>query len=415
MKKDEPGEEQVIDEDFHGHGEFDENLFQELVADDILNPYLNFNNPNLEGGRQGAGQQGPQRMVVVDSMRNLPNFSGEKAESADNHLDTCDDYLKIQQIKVADANVAQITTRFGYSLFGKAKMWFNQVRDCRPLATIADWSALKEQFKQQFNPVGTTREEQIASWRNIKWDGNEILDEFSYRVTKLGKALGLNDQHIMDTFKVGLPSNIYVNLVHIDGMQATLNMAKRLMAVSKGTSPGASAMSNIPFMAASSHDGLALGIFQKSVIPKQETFQDSALLSGLQKINKKLKSLDNDLYATKAEKNDRSRREYKSPGRQKFRNRNCSRVNSRDSSRDSQDRDRRVSRRSSRSRNKSRNNSSDRSNDRARNGRNDSKQKSNRHCEYCDQDGHTWKYCWEMQANAKKARRLRRLMIEMMT
>ena len=28
---------------------------------------------------------------------------------------------------------------------------------------------------------------------------------------------------------------------------------------------------------------------------------------------------------------------------------------------------------------------------------------------YCDQDGHTWKYCWEMQANAKKARRLKEM------
>ena len=85
-------------------------------------------------------------------------------------------------------------------------------------------------------------------------------------------------------------------------MQATLNMAKRVMAVSKGTSSGASAISNIPFMAASSHDGLASGIYQMPDIAKQVTFQDSALLSGLQKINKKLKSLDNDLHAITAEK-----------------------------------------------------------------------------------------------------------------
>ena len=39
-----------------------------------------------------------------------------------------------------------------------------------------------------------------------------------HTVTQLGKALGLNDQHILDTFKLELPSNIYVNLVHIDGM-----------------------------------------------------------------------------------------------------------------------------------------------------------------------------------------------------
>ena len=122
--------------------------------------------------------------------------------------------------------------------------------DCRPHATVVDWNALKEQFKQQFNPVGNTREEQMASLRNIKWDGNETLDEFSYRVTQLGMALGLYDQHILDTFKLRLPSNMYGNLVHIDGMQATLNMAKRHMAVSKGTSPGASAISNIPFMVA---------------------------------------------------------------------------------------------------------------------------------------------------------------------
>ena len=66
------------------------------------------------------------------------------------------------------------------------------------------------------------------------------------------------------------------------------------MAVPKVTSPGASVISNIPFMAASSHDGLASGMYQKPDIPKQVTFPDSALLSGLQKINEKLKSLDNE-------------------------------------------------------------------------------------------------------------------------
>ena len=54
-------------------------------------------------------------------------------------------------------------------------------------------------------------------------------------------------------------------------------------------------------MVASSHDGLGSGIYQKPDIPKQVTFQDSALLSDLQKINKKLKSLDNDLYALRTE------------------------------------------------------------------------------------------------------------------
>ena len=71
-----PGEERIIHEDFHG--EFDENVFQDLVADDIFYPDLNIDNPNMEGARQGKGQQGPQRMVVVDPMRNLSKFSCEK-------------------------------------------------------------------------------------------------------------------------------------------------------------------------------------------------------------------------------------------------------------------------------------------------------------------------------------------------
>ena len=52
----------------------------------------------MEGGRQGAGQQDPQRMVVVDLMRNLPKFSGDKMESAESHLVASDDYLKIQKL-----------------------------------------------------------------------------------------------------------------------------------------------------------------------------------------------------------------------------------------------------------------------------------------------------------------------------
>ena len=114
-----------------------------------------------------------------------------------------------------------------------------------------------------------------------------------------------------------MPSNISVNLVQTDGMQATLNMVKRFMAVSKGASPGKDAISNIPFMAASCQDVLASGMYQKPDIPKQVLFQDSALLSSLQKINKQLKSPDNDMYALRTEKNKRSRKEYKSSGRLK--------------------------------------------------------------------------------------------------
>ena len=71
MNIDEPGDEHIIDEDFQGT--FDENLFHELVVDDISVDDLSIDIPNMEGARHGAGQQGPQRMVVVDAMKNFPN------------------------------------------------------------------------------------------------------------------------------------------------------------------------------------------------------------------------------------------------------------------------------------------------------------------------------------------------------
>ena len=56
-------------------------------------------------------------------------------------------------------------------------------------------------------------------------------------------------------------------------MPAAMNVAKRLIAGCKGTSLGTSAIPNIPFMAASGHDGMASGMYHKPDIPKQVTFK----------------------------------------------------------------------------------------------------------------------------------------------
>ena len=48
------GGENVMDEGFHA--QFIENIFHELVVDDMLGPAIIPNNPNLKGGRAPAGQ-----------------------------------------------------------------------------------------------------------------------------------------------------------------------------------------------------------------------------------------------------------------------------------------------------------------------------------------------------------------------
>ena len=109
--------------------------------------------------------------------------------------------------------------------------------------------------------------------------------------------------------------------------------------------PGTNSIPNNPFMAALSHNGMASGTYNTPDISKQVTFQDSALLCGLQKINKMLKHIDNNLYALTAEKNESSIKQYKSQGMSNFGNRKSLRNSSMDSSSNSQDRERKPTRR----------------------------------------------------------------------
>ena len=176
----------------------------------------------------------------------------------------------------------------------------------------------------------------MVSWRNIKWDGHESLHEFLYRVTQPGQTTRLNDQLILDTFKLGLPSNVYVYLVHIDGMKATLNVAKRHMAVSKGTLLGASGISNIPFMASSNNDGLGSGLYQNPDIPKQVTFKIQLYDVVYKRSIRKLTSIGNDSYALRVGKKIDLEDNINPQVDQTLERENWSR----DSSRDSLDRDR---------------------------------------------------------------------------
>ena len=98
------GDECIIDVDSHS-------LFHELVVDDILDPAIHPNNKNMDVCRTPSKQQGPQRMQVVDPIRKLCRFSGNKTGSA-KILDAFDDYLEIWQINVVDTKEAQIINMF---------------------------------------------------------------------------------------------------------------------------------------------------------------------------------------------------------------------------------------------------------------------------------------------------------------
>ena len=82
-------------------------LFNELIADDILDHVINPNSPHMQGGGTLAGLPSPQRMVVVNSMKKLQKSSAEITESAESHLNIFDDFLEKQRSNVVDINVVQ--------------------------------------------------------------------------------------------------------------------------------------------------------------------------------------------------------------------------------------------------------------------------------------------------------------------
>ena len=61
---------------------------------------------------------------------------------------------------------------------------------------------LKNKFKAHFHPLGSTKEQRIRAWKDMRWDPiKEAIDDFAYRYKELGLSLGLQQESIFDNFK----------------------------------------------------------------------------------------------------------------------------------------------------------------------------------------------------------------------
>ena len=70
-------------------------------------------------------------------------------------------------------------------------------------------------FITEHNPIGSTREQQIMAWRSLKWDtAQERLDDFIYKLKRIGQELGKNADEQLEYFKCSVPSTyIYTSKV----------------------------------------------------------------------------------------------------------------------------------------------------------------------------------------------------------
>ena len=80
-----------------------------------------------------------------------------------------------------------IINKFNASLKKNARVWFSMYIENRVhnLHSADGWKAVKSKFLTYFNPIGSTKEQQIKTWKGLKWKPEEEkLTDFVFRFSQ---------------------------------------------------------------------------------------------------------------------------------------------------------------------------------------------------------------------------------------
>ena len=169
------------------------------------------------------------------SVQSVSKFHGDSGQSATQHLYEFDDFLKAARIEAPDdgedANVAHIINDFVTTLKGKARIWFDMNVPEGERTTLAQWNVIRNKFKAYFHPLGSTKEQRIRAWKDMRWDPiKEAIDDFAYRYKELGLSLGLQQDSIFDNFKACIPGQYFVFVYNANDMPQAVDNLKKCIA-----------------------------------------------------------------------------------------------------------------------------------------------------------------------------------------
>ena len=107
------------------------------------------------------------------SLRDIPKFE-EKGEQPYSHLMEFEDYLVASGIAIEpdeNPDYRDIINKFKASLKNNARVWFSMYIENRvpDLHSADGWKTVKSKFLTYFNPIGSTKEQQIKAWKELKW------------------------------------------------------------------------------------------------------------------------------------------------------------------------------------------------------------------------------------------------------
>ena len=378
-------------------------------------------NPENAGNDRGHGNGHRHRQDRNDrddrslrySMRDIPTYDGKGDAMPHTHLIEFEDFLvntgseinelpQFDEPQPVDAAhyqgvIKDVVSKFKASLKGKPRLWFEMqypTVDDEP-KTVQGYKQMLSAFTTEHNPIGSTREQQIMAWKNLKWDpSKEKLDDFVYRFRRVAKELGYNADANLEVFSCCVPSHLYLYLKGATSIKEAMENIKRACALGGVSVQGPTMIETqtapvVPFMQMNDRPGLRTVSFKNEVAHIAPDKND-IMIDMLAKISEKL-----DTSASKSRSRNRERRDSRDRGSRYDRSTSYDRSSSYDRS---QSRERSNSRDRSRDRSgrsKGRNQSS-------RERRNNSGTNSGLYCEHCKMTNHDITHCFKLQKTLKK-------------
>ena len=379
----------------------------------ISGEFDNLVNPD-RGARLGRNNQDDRSLRY--SSRDIPTFDGNGDSLPYTHMMEFGDFLAntgseiryLPQEPQADdreyhmAVVKDAVSKFKVSLKGKPRLWFEM-----QYPTSADEPKTKEaygkmiaSFITEHNTIGSTREQQIMAWKTLNWNpAQERLDDFVYRLGRIGQELGKTADEQLEYFKCSVPQHLYLYHKDATTIKKAMENIKRACAlggISVQTAPvEPRTTQSVPFMQ------MAERTDSKIVASKDDHIEITAL-----KFNGMLDSIEK--FIDRLSKS--VARTVEIQGRKLDRNRD-SKDRHRRSSTDSRDnRNSRDNRDSRDSRSGYRSDSDSHSeDDRQRSGSRDSSRSRSRSrgrtiktCIYCHKPNHDLSHCYRFPKDLKK-------------
>ena len=354
------------------------------------------------------------------SMRDIPTYDGKGDAMPHTHLIEFEDFLENtgseinelpqfdepQPVDVAHYQgvIKDVISKFKASLKGKPRLWFEMqypTVDDEP-KTVQGYRQMLSAFTTEHNPIGSTKEQQIMAWKNLKWDpSKEKLDDFVYRFRRVAKELGYNADENLEVFSCCVPSHLYLYLKGATSIKEAMENIKRACALGGVSAQGPTMIETqaapvVPFMHMNDRHNLKTVSFKNEVAHIAPDKND-IMIDMLAKISEKLNTSDNRSRGRNRERRDSRDRRPRSYDRSPSYDRSSSydrsqsreRSNSRDRGRDrSRDRG---------GRSKGRNQSS-----RERRNNSGTRYDSGLYCEHCKMTNHDITRCFKLQKTLKK-------------